>query len=58
MQEKEFLSVPETAALLGVKDETAYEWARRGVLPAVRIQRTLRVRRSDLDEMFDKARVS
>ncbi len=44
------LTVPETAAYLGIKSTLAYEKAARGELPVVRVGRLVRIHRPTLDE--------
>ncbi|MGH2561855.1 MAG: helix-turn-helix domain-containing protein [Thermomicrobiales bacterium] len=53
----EFLTVAEAAAILKVDRSTVRRWIDRGDLPAVRVgQRSLRVRRNDLDRVIEPAR--
>lgn len=49
------LTIEEAAKLLRIGRSAAYEAARRGELPAVRIGRTLRVPRHALEEMLRDA---
>jgi len=49
------VSVPEAARLLGISRGSAYECARRGELPVVRLGRRLVVPRSKLAEMLEGA---
>jgi excisionase family DNA binding protein len=53
MAESLVLTVEEAAALLRIGRTAAYEAARRGDLPAVRIGRSLRVPRHALDELLN-----
>jgi excisionase family DNA binding protein len=53
---KEFLTVAEFAALFGVAERTAWTWVGRGLVPSTRIASTRRIRRSDLDALFEKGR--
>ena len=46
-------SVSETAALLGISRAHAYELARCGTLPAIRLGRRIVVPRRALDRMLD-----
>lgn len=52
MSERLTLTVEEAAELLGVSRGTAYEAARRGELPVVRIGRRLLVPRARLAELL------
>ena len=45
----ELLRIEEAAAYLGVSKGLAYELARRGELPSVKLGRLLRIRRGGLD---------
>jgi excisionase family DNA binding protein len=40
---KRFLRVQQVAEVLGVHPQTVYAWIRRGLVPAVRLGRVLRV---------------
>ena len=52
----ELLTVPDVARVLKVSRPRAYELARQGMLPSVRIgQKQVRVRRRDLTEYLQKA---
>jgi excisionase family DNA binding protein len=46
------LSPLEVAEQLGVSDQTVYNWIREKRLPATKIARSVRVRRSDLERMI------
>ena len=50
------LTVPEAAELLGISRGTAYEAARTGELPTVRLGRRLLVPRARLEALLDGAR--
>ncbi|MGH2531480.1 MAG: helix-turn-helix domain-containing protein [Thermomicrobiales bacterium] len=53
----EFLTVAEAASILKVDRSTVRRWIDRGDLPAVRVgQRSLRIRRNDLDRVIEPAR--
>lgn len=47
----ELVTVPECAAWLGVSRWSAYDMARRGVLPVVRLGRHVRIQRAGLAEL-------
>lgn len=49
------IGTPEIAELLGVTDQTVRNEIQRGHLPAIRVGRTYRVLRSDLDEYIAAA---
>jgi excisionase family DNA binding protein len=50
-----FLTVPQVAAELQVTPQTIRNWIDQGTLPAVRIGRAFRVKRSDLDALLERA---
>lgn len=50
--EPQVLTIPEAAAALRIGRSAAYDAARRGEIPTVRIGRTLRVPRHKLAEML------
>ncbi len=55
--EKAWLTVPETAALLRVPRTRCYELIQRGDLPAVRIgERSIRVNRTELERFLLEGR--
>ncbi len=49
------LTVPETARLLRISRNLAYELVARGELPAVRLGRVIRIPRSELDDWLEKS---
>jgi excisionase family DNA binding protein len=49
------LSVPEAGRWLGIGRNAAYEAARRGDIPVIRIGRLLRVPVGALEKMLDRA---
>lgn len=57
---KDWLTVPETAAELGIPRTRCYELIGRGELPAVRIgKRSIRVNRGELERfLFENRRVA
>ena len=55
MAEPAVLTVEEAAAVLRIGRTAAYEAARRGELPAVRIGRSLRVPRAALEQLLTAA---
>lgn len=42
------LTAEEVAKILRVKPQTIYEWAKRGILPSIRLGRLTRFRKSDM----------
>ena len=54
--EKEFLSLEETADLLGVEYQLVYKLVRSGALPAARVGRMYRVMRKDLYAYVEKSK--
>ncbi len=50
----EYLTIADLAALMRVSTDTAYTWARTGRVPASRVGGVWRVRRSDLEALFDR----
>ena len=53
--DEELLTVIEVARILRVSRNYAYELVRRGVLPAFRLGRHIRVRRQSVDRLVDDA---
>ena len=53
MDEKVLLNVKQVAKYLQLKESTIYSWAQDGKIPAIKIGRTWRFRRSDLDEWLE-----
>jgi excisionase family DNA binding protein len=49
------LTVPQVAEEFQVTDQTIRNWIDSGVLPAVRIGRAFRIKRSAVDELLDRA---
>ena len=49
------LTVPETARLLRISRNLAYELVARGELPAVRLGRVIRIPRSELDDWLERS---
>lgn len=48
-----YLTVAEVAALLKLNQQTVRNWIDQGSLPALRVGRRVRIRRSDLDELLE-----
>jgi excisionase family DNA binding protein len=56
-EDQEFLTVQETARILKLNPQTVRNWIGRGVLPAVRIGRMVRIRCVDFEQFLDNSRV-
>ena len=54
--EPEYLKVPEVARMLRVARSRAYELVANGTIPAVRIGRSVRVSRKELERWLDGQR--
>lgn len=50
---EEFLTVAEVAELLKLNQQTVRNWIDHGSLPAVRVGRRVRIRRSDLERVIE-----
>lgn len=50
-----YLTVAEVAALLKLNQQTVRNWIDQGSLPALRVGRRVRIRRSDLDRLLTDA---
>jgi excisionase family DNA binding protein len=48
-----FLTVAEVAELLKLNQQTVRNWIDQGSLPAVRVGRRVRIKRSDLDQILE-----
>ena len=53
IKDKEYLSVSETAFLLGIERTTVYRYLHRGNLKAVQMDGKTFIRKADIDNMFD-----
>jgi excisionase family DNA binding protein len=51
---EEFLTVAEVAELLKLNQQTVRNWIDQGSLPALRVGRRVRIRRSDLEQMLEE----
>jgi excisionase family DNA binding protein len=49
-----FLTVAEVAELLKLNQQTVRNWIDQGSLPAVRVGRRVRIRRSDLERLLEE----
>ena len=50
--EEEYLTVAEVAELLRLNQQTVRNWIDQGSLPALRVGRRVRIKRSDLDRLL------
>lgn len=53
MDEDEFLTVAEVAQTLKLNQQTVRNWIDQGSLPALRIGRRVRIRRSDFERLVE-----
>ena len=53
MDESEFLTVAEVAQTLKLNQQTVRNWIDQGSLPALRIGRRVRIRRSDFERLIE-----
>ncbi len=54
MEQERLLNVRQVAEYLQLKESTIYSWAQEGRIPAIKIGRTWRFRRADLDEWLER----
>ena len=52
--EEEFLTVAEVAEMLKLNQQTVRNWIDQGSLPALRVGRRVRIKRSDFDRILDQ----
>jgi excisionase family DNA binding protein len=52
--EESFLTVAEVAEMLKLNPQTVRNWIDQGSLPALRVGRRVRIKRSDLERMLDE----
>ena len=52
----EFLTVADIARILKLNQQTVRNWIDQGSLPALRVGRRVRVRRSDFDTLLERGR--
>ena len=50
--EEEYVTVAEVAELLRLNQQTVRNWIDQGSLPAIRVGRRVRIKRSDLDRLL------
>jgi PTS system nitrogen regulatory IIA component len=56
MSQEQLMDIKEVAAYLRVKESTVYTWAQEGGIPAFRLGRLWRFRRTDLDAWLEGKR--
>jgi excisionase family DNA binding protein len=56
VEQHEYLKVPEVAEVLRIARSRAYEMVARGEIPSVRIGRSVRVSRKELDRWLEEQR--
>jgi excisionase family DNA binding protein len=56
--EDSFLTVAEVAEMLKLNQQTVRNWIDQGSLPALRVGRRVRIRRSDLERLLDEGRTA
>lgn len=55
---EELMTIPEVTAYLKVCKATTQRWAKEGVLPAVKLGKSWRIRRSDLEAWYESKRTA
>ena len=56
--EDAFLTVAEVAEMLKLNQQTVRNWIDQGSLPALRVGRRVRIRRSDLERLLEEGRTA
>ena len=56
--EESFLTVAEVAELLKLNQQTVRNWIDAGALPALKVGRRVRIRRSDLDRKLEESQTA
>ncbi len=56
--EESFLTVADVAELLKLNQQTVRNWIDQGSLPALKVGRRVRIRRSDLDRVLEQGRTT
>jgi excisionase family DNA binding protein len=54
LQEESFLTVAEVAEMLKLNQQTVRNWIDQGSLPALRVGRRVRIKRSDLERVLEQ----
>ena len=54
MSENTLMDIKQVAAYLQINEATAYSWAQKGELPAIKIGRIWRFRREDIETWLDQ----
>jgi excisionase family DNA binding protein len=50
----DYMKIPEVAELLKISISKTYDYAKRGLIPSVRIGRSVRTKRSDLEKWLEE----
>jgi nitrogen PTS system EIIA component len=50
----EYMKMPEVAEMLKMSTSKVYDYAKRGIIPSVRIGRSVRTKRSDLEKWLEE----
>ena len=54
MSEEALMDIKQVASYLQINEATAYSWAQRGKLPAIKMGRIWRFRREDIEAWLDR----
>ena len=54
MSEEALMDIKQVASYLQINEATAYSWAQRGKLPAIKMGRIWRFRREDIEAWLDQ----
>lgn len=54
-QSEDFLTVAEVASMLKLNQQTVRNWIDQGSLPAIRVGRRVRIKRSDFERVLEEA---
>ena len=58
MSQEQLMNIKEVASYLRIKESTVYTWAQTGRIPAFRLGRLWRFRRTDLDAWLENQRLT
>lgn len=54
---KQFYSTRQIADMLGVNIITVRRWVDKGILPAIKLERVLRIKKDDFNNFIEKRRI-
>jgi excisionase family DNA binding protein len=57
-REDEFMTVADVAETLKLNQQTVRNWIDQGLLPAIRVGRRVRIRRSDFERLLEQGRTA